>query len=211
MWAVSDRDNRHEDGQVREAIDRLLAGRRVCSRAQLLTAVTRAQLDDEVRRGRLVLVFRGTYSRPWDAEDPDVRERAAVLSVGGSAALSHCSALRRWGLAAGGEQIHVVAPERRRPRGQPGGLVVHRTRTPTPARVVEGVRTVTTECAIVQSWPLLAEADRRGPAIQAVRDRLITVGQLANAATTSTRLPGRAMLLGLCELLAAGCESELEI
>jgi very-short-patch-repair endonuclease len=158
---------------VHPAIDHLLlrcGG--VASRRRLLTVVSRAQLDHEIRAGRLVAVFPRAYCRPWDVDQ--VNERAALVSVGPPAALSHVSA---W---------------------------------PSIARV-DGLPTVAPAEAIVGAWPLLHPHDRRAPAITAVRHRLVTATALRARLAAHPRLPERSELEQLIELLAAGCESELEI
>lgn len=65
--------------------------------------------------------------------------------------------------------------------------------------------------SLVDAWPLLPSAQRRGPVIQAVNDRLTTPQRLEALVATLPRLPGRAKLSDLLGLLAAGCLSPLEI
>jgi very-short-patch-repair endonuclease len=70
---------------------------------------------------------------------------------------------------------------------------------------------VTPAEAVVTTWPLLGRRDQRAPAIAAVRQRLVKPDELRRRVGAHTRLPGRRQLEGLAALLAAGCESELEI
>jgi very-short-patch-repair endonuclease len=182
------------------------------SRAELLTVVSRNQLDDEVRRGHLVAPFPRSYCRPWDVDHPPVRERAALASVGQPAALSHLTALRRWGLtAAADDDIHITAPIGRHPIGRAPSLIVHRTRVRTRVRTVGGLLTVSAATAVVRSWPMLAGPDQRAPAIEAVRRRIVTSDELRAAAERASGLRGRSRLLRLVDQLAVGCESELEL
>jgi very-short-patch-repair endonuclease len=58
---------------------------------------------------------------------------------------------------------------------------------------------------------MLEGRDQRAPAIAAVRKRLVTPAELDVAATRAVGMRGRASLLRLVALLAAGCESELEL
>jgi very-short-patch-repair endonuclease len=76
---------------------------------------------------------------------------------------------------------------------------------------VSGLITATVAPAVVASWPLLVGPDQRGPAITAVRTRLITSAALAAELAHHPRLAGRRELSSLIGLLEAGCESELEI
>ncbi len=200
---------------MRSAIDDVLAALGgAASRAALLTTCSRNQLDDEVARGHLVAVFPRAYCRPWDVDRAPIRERAALASVGAPAALSHLSALRRWDLPAedsAGETVHVTVPISRHPVGRAPGLIVHRTRVPTRVRDVAGVPTVAPASAIVRSWPLVVDTERRTPAITAVRRRLVTPAELRAAGRVAPGLRGRRALASLIDLLEAGCESELEL
>ena len=198
---------------MRSEIDDVLARHGgAASRDQLLHAVTRNQLDDEVARGHLMAPFPRAYCRPWDADQPDVLEVAAVASVGAPVALSHLSALRRYGLAgASPDRVHVTVPVGRHPIGRRPALYVHRTRTRTRLRLVDGVPTVEPAVAVVRSWPLSAGPEQRAPAIEAVRRRLVTPAGLHAAGQAAVGMAGRSSLLRLVDLLAAGCESELEL
>ena len=196
---------------MREAVDEVLARHDgVATRALLLRAISAAELDDEIRRGRLTRVFRRTYCRPWDADLRRTRERAAVLSIGHPVVLSHATALRRWGLGDDHGTIHVTTPDDRTSRPQPG-LIVHRAaRAPRMVRL-DGLPTVRAAVAVVTSWPVLPPAARRAPVIEGVRRAVVTPEELGREIDTCTRLPGRRELGRLVDLVAAGCQSELEI
>jgi hypothetical protein len=96
------------------------------------------------------------------------------------------------------------------PRGG-ADLQIHRLKTVPKAVLLNGVPTVPASAAIVQSWPLLCGPDRRAPAITAFRDGLVTAAELSAELSAASRVKGRAELAELVRLLAAGCESELEI
>jgi very-short-patch-repair endonuclease len=198
---------------MRTEVDEVLARTGgVASRSALLRVLTRNEFDHEVRSGHLVAPFPRTYCRPWDQDHPPIRERAALVSVGQPAAISHLTAQRRWGLTTpGSEQLHVTTPIGRHPIGRAPGLTVHRTRVPTRVRMVAGLPTVEPAIAVVRSWPLLQVADQRAPAIEAVRTGLVQAAELRAAAERAVGMPGRSRLLRLTGLLAAGCQSELEI
>jgi len=199
---------------MRDVIDAVLTTNgSTASRSALLQRVTRAQLDDEIRRGHLVAIFPRTYARPWEADQATVIERAALLSVGGETALSHVSALEKVGLIqpAAGRPLHVTAFQPRHPRGVRGRLVVHRTLLPLRARYAEGLPVVEPAKALVTSWPLLDAAEARAAVIEASRRRLASAAALTEVAQQSYWVRGIAEFRNLVGLLVAGCESELEI
>lgn len=206
---------------MREAIDTLLdANHGVGTRSELLTVVTRNQLDDEIGRGRLVRLAAKTYSRPWHADSIAVRELAAQKSVGPRSALSHLTALARCRLPVQPPPaaIYVTTSSPRHivrdiSPSSPDivGIVVHRTRLHVPALMVGNARTVRPEWAIVGSWPLLRGSAGRAPAIVAIRKRLTTVDRVRAVAELNCRLRDRAELLALLDLIESGCQSELEL
>ena len=162
----------------------------VASRQRLLSVVSRAQLDHEVRSGQLAIPFPRAICRPWDVDA--VRERAALVCVGPPAALSHLTALRSWGLLPGEDAgpVHVSVPFGRAPRSRPDLIVHRRHRLPRVMRV-NGLPTVDPADAVVTSWPILDRRVRREPAITAVRTRLLTPASLRSALSDNIRLPGR--------------------
>ena len=203
---------------VRDAIDvKLAANYAVCTRAELLEVVSRNQLDDEIKRARLVRVAPRTYCRPWDADLAITHELAAAKSAGGCA-LSHTTALHRSQLPVpGGEQpIHLTTERRYRPR--PGSarasgvaVIVHRSRLAVPTTQSGNARIVTPAWAIVGSWPLLSGSAQRAPAIAAVRRGIVSAAELRDAIVAQSRIPGRSRLISLVGLIEAGCQSELEL
>ena len=197
---------------MRPAVDEVLiryGG--VASRRRLLERTTPGELDDEIRRGRLVRVFRRAYCRPWDADLAETQLRGALSSAGSPVALSHLTALHRSGLLdEPPDRIHVSVPAHRVLRPQTG-LAVHRiARFPTLHRV-DGLVTTCVAASVVDSWPLLRGRDQRAPAIAAVRTGVVTPASLVVELDRHPRLPGRRDLAALVGQLADGCESELEI
>jgi len=195
---------------VLDAVDTVLARcGGVASRARLLTAVSRHQLDHEIRTGRLASPFLRAWCRPWDVER--VRDLAALVSIGLPVALSHNTALRCWQLLdRDASDVHVVVPARRCLRTQPA-LVVHRVARLPPLARSAGLLTVTPAAAAVASWPLLSADRRRAPVIDGVRKGLFLPADLRAAVAQQTRLAGRRELTDLIGLVEAGCESPLEI
>jgi very-short-patch-repair endonuclease len=192
--------------------DFLEAHGHVGSRRDLVALIGRNRFDGELKRGRLRPVFPRAYARPWDLDQNDVRQRAALLSVGGEAALSHTTALARVDLPAPPDgPLHVTAYNPRHPRGVPGELVVHRTLLPLDAREIGGLPVVRPEVAAVMSWPLLAGSDQRAPLIEGTRRRLLLPQRAAALTEKMIWLKGVRDLRALLGLLLAGCESELEL
>jgi very-short-patch-repair endonuclease len=198
---------------MRQAIDELLnRSGCVASRAELLRVVTRAQLDDEIRRRHLVAVFPRAYARPWDADLECVQRRAALASVGGEVALSHLTALRMHRLPVPtAEPLHVTAFQPRHPRGVRDQLIVHRTLLPLNAAEVDELPVVRPVTAVATSWPLLQGADQRAPAIVGARMGIVSPFELSRTAERMWWLAQRSGLLSLAAALAAGVESELEL
>ncbi|HEY7009866.1 MAG TPA: DUF559 domain-containing protein, partial [Jatrophihabitantaceae bacterium] len=194
------------------AIDALLtrAGG-VASHRRLLTVATRSQVHHEIRTGRLVRVFPDAYCRPWDADIPAIRHRAALICVGLPSALSHVTALEQWGVPVRDDaRTHVAVSARRHPSGG-HGLVVHRLSKYPPVVKLNGLPTMSVAGALVQSWELLGELAGRAPMIEAYRRHLVTAAELQQELDRATRLRARRAARNLVTLLVSGCESELEI
>jgi very-short-patch-repair endonuclease len=110
--------------------------------------------------------------------------------------------------------VHLTVDDGRSARGS-GEVVVHRARGAwSDRRRIDGLAVSAVERAVVDAWGRpggLSRSDVRAAAITAVRQRLCTPRDLNYELTRTTRLPGRADLIGLVGLLADGCRSELEI
>lgn len=186
----------------------------VVRRADLIASVPVHVIDRAVSRGQIVRVLPQVYCDPGLLDAPLTRLQAALEYAGKKAALSHTSGLPLWNLPVpAGLPVHLTTDTRRlRPAGD---VIVHRRRgfRAEPPMVVSraGLRVVRLENCLVGSWPLLEGYERRAPLISAVQQRLTTADRVLMAAEDAPRLPGRASLLRLLDLLAAGCHSELEI
>jgi len=184
----------------------------VASRNDFVAALGRHAFDNAVKSGRVAAVFPRAYAFPWDVDDPLIRRRAALVSVGGEVALSHLSALALRDLPVPDEApLHVTAYQTRHPRGVAGELVVHRTLTHLQAVDLGGWPAVALEKALVSSWPLLDGPDRRAPLIEAYRRRLVRGTALRRAAEEAWWVKDARTLRELVGLILAGCESELEL
>ncbi len=148
--------------------------------------------------------------------DPAVGRRAACAWARGRGALSHLTALDVWGLRrqAAGDLLHLSAPFSGGLRSQPGARV-HRRRDfsiePPHVMVRRGLAVTRIEQTLVDSWPVLAPAERRAPVIGAVNGRLTTPERLRVALGSAPKLTDRAGFRTLLMRLAEGCRSPLEI
>jgi hypothetical protein len=180
------------------------------TRNELVAVVGRDAAQRAVRR--LARVFPAIYVDPATVADASVLRVAALKHAGPSAALSHVTALEVWGLpvpSAAREPVHVTTDRRVQLRPHP--LVVQHRSTTHRHLTHAGLRVVPLEQAVVASWPLLSGEHQRAPSIVAVRSRRTTAARLQRAAIAAPTLTGRASLLALLELLAAGRHSPLEI
>jgi len=201
-----------QPGRMTTIDELLLEQNHVGHRDQLNALIGRIRTDAEIRGGNLVRLFPRVYARPWQADQPDVREHAALLSVGGDNALSHLTALSSWQLPVPpGASIHVTAYQPRHPRGVPDELVVHRTLLPLRHRWVDGRPVTEPELAIVTSWPLLTTEHRRPPIIEAGRRGLLRPDVLTTLIESMYWIAGRRDLREIAALVLGGCESELEL
>src|SRR4051794_3296607 len=186
--------------------------------------LTRACSASSVARwtaeGHLVHVHPGVVMLPGLLDDPRARARAATLWVRGP--LSHLSALAAWEVTASfPELVHVTVPVGRFPRGS-SGVIAHRTTLPLPTTTVDGLLVVHLNRSLVDAWSW-AHSPRRNPeasaeiplvrqaVIESVRDRDVSLAGLRAESAAQPIHGGRAELGRLLDLVADGCQSELEI
>jgi very-short-patch-repair endonuclease/predicted transcriptional regulator of viral defense system len=181
---------------------------------QALTArINRKTVADWTKAGKLVRLQSGLYATSSSAMDWRVRVEAAVRSRRGVA--SHATALALWGLVPQTTgPVHVLVEQGRSVRGS-AGVVLHRGGELWDAvRRVDGLAVTCVERAIVDCWGRPSDLGRpavRAAAITAVRKRMCRPADLAYELSRRPQLPGRAALAELIQLLADGCQSELEI
>lgn len=178
--------------------------------ANLPDQVPRWAVGNAVRTGELIRVWPGVYRRA-DAEVFD-RRRAALLYCGDDALLSHTSALATWGLLPEEPDgiVHVTTTRHRRIRPT-AGLKVHSSHELPRGVLRTGLRVTSLEQSLITAWALLSEPLRTGIVVDAVGERLTTPLRLATALSLVPRLHGRARLVRMIDLMAAGCRSYLEI
>lgn len=191
------------------------------ARTASTTALARRTSERSVGRwlaaGTLVRVFPGWVTVPELADEWLVRAYAATGHSGGT--LSHVSALAAHRVTdVETTRLHVTVPPERRVRSSTW-LRVHRTRQRTAVVRARGLPTTALDRSLVDAWgdAHRRDAERgavalaRTALIGAVRDRRATAGAVTDQLTGRPELPGRAGLVALLELLAGGCQSELEI
>jgi hypothetical protein len=192
----------------------------VASRADLALASSASSVARWTAEGRLLQLHPGVLVLPRVADDLRARALAATLWARGP--LSHLSALAAWdAVPAYPETVHVTVPADRYPRGT-SGVLAHRTTLPLPITTVNGLPVTHLTRSLVDAW-VWAHSPRRNDAaaaespivrqalIESVRDHGVSVTALRIESAAQLRHAGRAELGRLLDLIAAGCESELEI
>ncbi|MCI0685877.1 MAG: DUF559 domain-containing protein [Sporichthyaceae bacterium] len=185
----------------------------VVERSVAEQVVSSSAISYALRTGRVIAAFPRVLLLT-DAIHPATRARAALLSVGPDAALSHLTALFVWGVAPHhGERIHVTTAPDRRIRIR--GVVAHHRagfRAEPPQVVVRQELPITgLDQTLIDCWPLLPGPDRRAAIIAAAAERQTTPQRLRAIVNATERLAGRASLYVLLDRLEAGCRSELEL
>ena len=195
----------------------LLGPRRTVSTTALARRTSARSVGRWLESGRLVRVFPGWVTVPELADDWLVRACAATGYTRG--ALSHVSALAAHRVTdVETTRLHVTVPPGRRVRSSTW-LRVHRS-TDVPVVVrARGLLTTALDRSFVDTWgdAHRSRAERgtaelvRAALIGAVRERRVTVGEIAGRLATRPELPGRTRLVELLGLLEKGSQSELEI
>jgi hypothetical protein len=192
----------------------------VAPRHEVMLASSARSVVRWMASGHLVQLHPGVVVLPDRLADPAIRARAATLWTKGP--LSHLSALAVWDVVPGPiHPVHVTVPAHRYPRDSTG-VIVHRTTLPPPTTEVQGLPVVHLARSLVDAWAWAhvptrnPAADRERPmvrqaVIESLRDRWVNVPTLRMESAALRGHAGRAALAELLDLLAGGCESELEI
>jgi very-short-patch-repair endonuclease len=183
------------------------------TREELVRRVDRGTVDRWVSTGRLVRLQPGVFATPAAARN--WRTRVAALARTRRAVVSHGTALALYELIRPADgPVHLTVESTRSARGSTG-VVLHRAPDlGGVTRRVSGLAVTCPERAIVDAWGLSGHVTRpvvRAAAISAVRQRLCSAQGIGIEMARRPRLPGRAALAQLVQLLADGCQSELEI
>lgn len=178
-------------------------------RAQLVAlGLSHGQIDNGVRRGRLITLHRGVYAVGHRPLSPLAPQMAAVLAAGDGARLSHHSAAALWELtpwraAPPRPQVTLVGRDagRRRP-----GITVHLVAEmhPRDMAIRHGIPVTSPARALAEIAPDLGRGEFARAFDRALKARIMTRNA---AATTADRLAGRP---GAAEL-AAVARAELAV
>jgi very-short-patch-repair endonuclease len=195
---------------IREA---LLSNGGLATRQQLVRSVPTSVLDGHIGRRQLVRVFPHVYRLKESPADGMTSLRAALLHAGPESALSHTTALAVWGESRLGQPLHLTVDDTLRRAGAPG-LIVHRRKSFDPGSaqcvVRRGLRVTTLPRTVVDSWPLLPTAERRPLALDLARRGRVSADLLDAALAERPNVAGRRLLRQTIDLIADGCQSELE-
>jgi hypothetical protein len=186
----------------------------LATRQQLLARVPRTVLDGYVGRRFLDRVFPRVYCRAGRHRDDRLVLRAALAHVGPGAALSHLTALHLHGAHPLTRPLHLTVDHDTRRAGA-RDLVVHRRLrfdvASEQCTVRAGLPVTALPRSLVDSWPLLSRVERRPLLLETVRRRRTTAHALRAALAERPNVAGHAALAQTIELIADGCQSELEV
>ena len=178
-----------------DAITIIRRGGGLATAADLLTAMTRQQLDVQVRKGNLIRVWRGVYS----TTTPDLlmRLRALDMLAGEHAVACMHTAAELYGFSVNSSgAVHVLDPGfRLRPTA---GLVVHQRRG-APLQLVSSRRATSPAWTAVELARQLRPPRALATLDAALHSRRCTPAELAAAAEQQK---GRRGIVGVRNLLA---------
>jgi very-short-patch-repair endonuclease len=177
--------------------------------------LTRAQIDNAVARGRLIVVHRGVYAVGHSSMSPFGRYMAAVLAVGKGAFVSHHSAAALWSLAAdrGGDvEVSLVGRDAGRTRA---GIHVHIVTRLDPRDTTHrhNIPIVSPARALLDITPDLGARDLERAFDGALKGGIVSRDAVARTAARARGHPGASRLAALArdELRApADTESDPE-
>lgn len=185
---------------------RLLRRNHLATTAELLTVMTRQQLDVQVRKGGLVRVWRGVYS----LDEPDLMTRLGALDrlIGEQAVACLHTAAALYGFdVSAGAVVHVLDPGTRL-RPSPGLMVHQRAGAP--------VQLVASRPATSPAWTAVevARESRRPRGLAtldaAVRSRCCTIADLRDAAELQRGRRGIVDVRALLPFVDPRAESAME-
>lgn len=171
----------------------------VVARTQLLElGASGSSIGRSVKSGRLRPMHGGVYL-VGPLEPARAAEMAAVLAGGPSAALSHTSALRLWGMLriAPPRPVHVSVPGSG--RGLRPGIVFHRVAAldDEERTILDGIRITSPARTIVDAAGMLGLREIELALATAEREGLIGGEELSGLPHRYTRRPGMAMIRAL--------------
>jgi very-short-patch-repair endonuclease len=147
------------------------------------------------RDGRLHPVFRGVYAVGRPELEPLGRWKAATLTCGCDAALSHRSAAALWAIADEGARIETSSPRRAESRA---GIVVHRARDlQDEVRVESGIPVTSPARTLIDIAPRLRGHRLEAAVNNAMVRGLVDPGQLHDALVAHPGRRGVGIVRGL--------------
>lgn len=166
---------RFEERQPDVEIARLATRRGgVVARHELLAlGLSHAAIGRRVKAGRLHLIHRGVYAVGHEALTWHARGHAALLAVGGEAALSHASGAIAYRMRRNEGEPFEVTTRGRRPRSRPG-LVIHSSCV-LDVRIFDGLAVTTPARTLLD---LAAREDISRTLAEAKVARLVTDAEL---------------------------------
>ena len=189
-------------------------------RADLAAATSPTSVKRWLSAGDLVQLQPGVVGLPDRATEWAIRAAAATSWAGGP--VSHLSALRALGLVASEDgPLHLTVPPSRLPRGG-RGTVVHRSDRRLVTVQRGALEALAPERSLVDAWAWAHAPRRNGRTdveqplvrqalVEAVRTHQVRPSGVRRISDRLGPHPGRASLTTLLDLVAGGCQSELEI
>lgn len=179
----------------------------VATTGQVLSALSRSQLDTRIQQGKLIKVWPGVYSR--DEPDAIIRLRGLDLRAGERVAICLSTAAAAYGFDTEGvDDLHVLNPSRHHLRNS-DGLILHR-REGAPLDEFDGRPATTPEWTAIE----VARGLRRPRALAtldaALRSGTCDRGSLLRAAAHQAGRRGIVMVRDLIPLADPAAESPME-
>ncbi|MBW3664188.1 MAG: endonuclease domain-containing protein [Actinobacteria bacterium] len=164
----------------------------------------RSTLNRRVAKEGWARPFPGVIRSPGVPDDARTRTRAALLAVGGDAALAGETALWWWGVIDKPPPfVTIIVPWGRRGRKLPGVRVIRsRVLEAFDVEEVDGVRVTTVQRAFLDLAGRLPKRRLRALLIDARQRRKVELSDVAQRAMQVLRVPGRNRLIRLCAELA---------
>lgn len=191
---------------TKSAVEAIHDGNGLATTAELLTAMTRRQLEGHVRRGRLIRVWRGVYA----AAQPDLltRLRALDLVVGSHIVACLQTAAELYGFNTEQEPtVHVLDPGFR--LRSTSGLVVHQ-REGAPLQLVSSRRATAPAWSAVELARVLQRPRALATLDAAVHSRWCSLADLAEAVNRQRGRRGIVAVRELLPLVDGRAESAME-
>lgn len=191
---------------TKSAAEVIRDGNGLATTAELLTAMTRRQLEGHVRRGRLIRVWRGVYA----AKQPDLltRLRALDLVVGSHAVACLHTAAELYGFKTEQDPtVHVLDPGFR--LRSTSGLAVHQ-REGAPLQLVSSRRATAPAWSAVEVARLLRRPRALATLDAALHSRWCSPADLAEAVNRQGGRRGIVAVRALLPLVDGRAESAME-